>query len=159
MFPEKDVKENLLWVVETIHALLKLPGKEHTSPKGTPGERVKMLQHARAMRKNPTHAERALWKMLRKKNLEGYKFRRQHPTGTYIVDFYCPPKKLVIEVDGGQHSEQEREDAERSRFLESRSCRVLRFWNNEVLENMDGVADRILEELEKCIPPSNLPKI
>ena len=140
-------------MVDTTLAILKHPGNKSTSPRGTLGEGDKMLQHARAMRKNPTPAERALWRILRKKNLEGYKFRRQHPMGNYIVDFYCPTKKLVIEVDGGQHSEQhseqEREDAERSRFLESRGCRVLRFWNNEVLENMDGVADRILEELEK----------
>jgi len=65
------------------------------------------------------------------------------------VDFYCPKKKLVIEVDGGQHFKQEEQDEKRSRFLESMGCRVIRFWNNEVFENMDGVVDRILEELKK----------
>jgi len=77
------------------------------------------------------------------------KFRRQHPIGNYVVDFYCPKKKLVIEVDGGQHFKQEEQDEKRSRFLESMGCRVIRFWNNEVFENMDGVVDRILEELKK----------
>ncbi len=154
MFPEKDVKENLLWVVETIHILLKLPGKEHTSPGGTPGEggggkKRELIERAREMRRNPTQAEDALWKVLRKKNLDGYKFRKQHPMGNYIVDFYCPEKKLVIEVDGGQHSEQEEQDAERSRYLESRGCHVIRFWNNEVLKNMDGVIEIILNELNQ----------
>ena len=69
--------------------------------------------------------------------------------GNYIVDFYCPEKKLVIEVDGGQHVEQEEQDAERSHYLESRGCRVIRFWNNEVLKNISGVVEVILEELHK----------
>ncbi len=154
MFPEKDVKDNLLRMVDTIRTLLQFPGRKHTSPGGTPGEggggrKSELLQRAREMRKNPTPAEDALWKVLRKKNLEKFKFRRQHPMGNYIVDFYCPEKKLVIEVDGGQHSEQENQDAERSCFLESRGCHVIRFWNNEVMENISGVVEVILEELHK----------
>jgi len=154
MFPEKDVKENLLWVVETIHVLLRLPGKEHASPGGTPGEggggkKRELIERAREMRRNTTQAEDTLWKVLRKRNLEIDKFRRQHIIGDYIVDFYCPEKRLVIEVDGGQHAEQEEQDAERSHYLESRGCRVIRFWNNEVLKNMDGVVEVILNKLRQ----------
>ena len=154
MFPEKDVKENLNEVVATIHALLNLPGKRRASPGGTPGEggggrRNEILQHARENRRHPTPAEDALWKVLRKKNLDGYKFRRQHPMGNYIVDFYCPSKRLVIEVDGGENSEQEEQDTKRTHFMQSQGCRVIRFWNNEVLENMDGVVEIILNELHQ----------
>lgn len=77
--------------------------------------------------------------------------RRQRHLGwkTLIVDFYCQKKKLIIEVDGGQHAEQEKQDAERTAFFELKGCRVFRFWNNEVLGNIQGVVDRILEEVNK----------
>lgn len=154
VFNKTDNTEKLRVIPSVIHSIQILDKQEKTSPGGTLGEggggkKNELLQHAREMRKNPTTAERALWNVLRKKNLEGYKFRRQHPIGNYIVDFYCPMKKLAIEVDGGQHSEQEEQDAERTAFFELKGCRVIRFWNKEVLENIQGVVDRIVEELDK----------
>lgn len=103
--------------------------------------------HARTLRTMPTDAEIRLWSRLRRKQLYGFRFRRQQPVGPYIVDFFCPAAKLVIEVDGGQHAVRENEDASRTRWLEERGYRVLRFWNNEVLANTDGVIWAILESL------------
>lgn len=102
-----------------------------------------------------TDAERKLWYVLRRKNLGGARFRRQVPIGNYFADFCCLKSKLIIEVDGGQHAEQEPYDEARTRFLESRGFRVLRFWNNEVLNNIDGAVEFILEALvERSAPPS-----
>src|SRR5579862_3481692 len=97
---------------------------------------------ARRLRKSSTFAERKLWKYLRSRGLSGFKFVRQEPVGPYIVDFVCREKRLVIEVDGGQHAESS-SDAVRDRWLAERRYRVLRFWNNEVLENIEGVWDMI----------------
>src|SRR5258708_34121866 len=94
---------------------------------------------ARALRTPPTDPEIRLWSRLRGKQLEGFRFRRQQPIGPYIVDFLCPAAKLVIEVDGGQHATDEQRDAARSGWLEERGYRVLRFCNNDVLANTDGV--------------------
>ncbi|MGH7089098.1 MAG: endonuclease domain-containing protein [Stellaceae bacterium] len=99
--------------------------------------------HAREMRRNPTDAERALWARLRHKQLDGLRFRRQQPMVPYIVDFFCPECALIIEIDGGQHAMPEAQDAARTRWLEARGYRVLRFWNNEVLENIEGVLETI----------------
>jgi very-short-patch-repair endonuclease len=99
---------------------------------------------ARAMRSEPTEAERKLWWNLRRRlPLAGSHFRRQVRLGHYIVDFASHGLKLIIEVDGGQHAEQEGRDAARTRFLESEGYWVLRFWNNEVLGNIDGVLEMI----------------
>ena len=121
-----------------------MKSKLYLQPKKTLGIR-------RKLRKNQTEAEARLWSCLRKKGL-GYKFVRQYGVGKYILDFYCPLKKLAIEIDGSQHAEEENElyDTVRTKYLESGNIRVLRFWNNEVLSNMDGVLDKILEELEKA---------
>jgi len=100
---------------------------------------------ARRLRKNPTEVEKRLWSRLRGKQLDGFRFRRQSPIGPYVVDFVCPAAKLVVEVDGGQHSETA--DAERAGWLESNGYRVIRFWNNDVLENMDGVIEEIVRVL------------
>ena len=105
------------------------------------------MSHARDLRRNQTSAEELLWARLRNRQLEGYKFRRQVPLGRFIVDFACYDARLVVEVDGGQHAERTSEDLARTAWLESRGFRVLRFWNNEVMENPDGVLVRILEEL------------
>ena len=102
---------------------------------------------ARELRKAPTDAERALWKHLRLRQAGGYKFRRQQPIGHYIVDFVCLEQKLVIELDGGQHSQQVDYDLARSEFLASQGFRVLRFWNNQVLKQPDAVKAAILEAL------------
>ena len=102
---------------------------------------------ARALRKGATDAEKALWRGLRSHRLEGLQFRRQHPIGPYVVDFVCIEKKLVIELDGGQHVDQEEADARRSRYLEQRGYRVLRFWDDEVLTQGQSVLAVIWESL------------
>ncbi|MSQ13866.1 MAG: endonuclease domain-containing protein [Dehalococcoidia bacterium] len=109
--------------------------------------------NARLMRKMPTDAERHLWRHLRLQQCGGLNFRRQHPMGPYIVDFMCLQKKPVIELDGGHHSEQTLQDAERTTWLESRGYRVLRFWNNQVLQETGGVLQTILSALENNYPP------
>ncbi|MEI7750229.1 MAG: DUF559 domain-containing protein [Candidatus Moraniibacteriota bacterium] len=99
------------------------------------------------LRKSATPQEVILWSRLRRSAL-GHKFRRQHSIGPYIVDFYCPEKKLIVELDGWQHNEQVKHDAERTVYLESLGLLVLRFWNNEVNKNLDGVILNILENLK-----------
>jgi len=106
------------------------------------------IDKARELRKNMTYAETKLWKHLRRKNVKASRFRRQHPIGDYIVDFICVEKNLVIEVDGGQHSDSENYDAERTRFLNKKGYKVLRFWNNEVLNEIDVVLSIIYKVLE-----------
>ena len=97
-----------------------------------------------AMRSSPTEAERKLWWHLRHRlALPNSHFRRQVHLGHYIVDFACHHLKIVIEIDGGQHADRIKGDAKRTAFLESESYRVLRFWNNEVLKNIDGVLEVI----------------
>ncbi len=98
-----------------------------------------------SLRRQPTDAERVLWQRLRGQQL-GVKFRRQHPFLNYVLDFACLEPKLAIEVDGGQHAQSER-DARRDRDLEAAGFRVLRFWNNEVLTQVDAVLERIVSEL------------
>jgi very-short-patch-repair endonuclease len=103
---------------------------------------------ARELRKNPTDAERLLWQKLRYWQLDGCKFRRQQPLGRYIVDFACLQRKLIIELDGGQHAQQEDYDKERDVWLRDQGFVVLRFWNNDVMQNMDGVMEMIVESLK-----------
>jgi len=105
------------------------------------------LDHARHLRKNLTDAEQHLWRHLRLRQIGGHKFRRQHPLGNYIADFVCIECKLIVEVDGGQHAEQLGYDAARTAWLEAQGYRVLRFWNNEVLANIEGVVARVREGL------------
>jgi len=102
---------------------------------------------ARELRKNPTDAERKLWSHLRRRQIGGHKFRRQLPLGPYFVDFVCLDKKLVVEVDGGQHNEQVNYDVKRTEWLEAQRFRVLRFWNNEVLKEIEIVKEVIEEAL------------
>src|SRR6266700_4027143 len=99
---------------------------------------------ARKLRLTPTDAEIRLWSRLRRKQLEGFRFRRQHPLGPYVVDFFCPETKLVVEVDGGQHAD---DGATRTHWIEGQGYRVIRFWNNDVLANTDGVLHAILGAL------------
>ena len=109
---------------------------------------MELLKHARAMRRNPTDAERRLWTVLRGTRLGHHKFHRQVPIGTYIVDFLCRQAFLIVEVDGSHHMIDIAYDMARSRWLQDRGYRVMRFWNNEVLLQTDAVATRILEALE-----------
>ena len=108
---------------------------------------------ARALRSAMTDAERLLWRALRSKQLNGHRFRRQHPIGQYITDFACIEQKIVIELDGGQHQEQLDYDEQRTDFLREHGWQVLRFWNNDVLNNLDGVLSVIAENLTVA-PPS-----
>ena len=103
--------------------------------------------NARRLRQNRTDAERALWTRLRRKQLDGARFRQQVPLGAYVVDFLCLEERLIVEVDGGQHALGTAKDEARTAWLEERGFRVLRFWNNDVLKNLDGVIDVILRVL------------
>jgi len=96
------------------------------------------------LRTNQTNAEGRLWHYLRSRRFEGWKFRRQHILQEYIVDFVCLERKLVIELDGSQHVEQESYDHHRTQVLEKNGFTVIRFWNNDVLTNLEGVLETIL---------------
>ena len=112
------------------------------------GQNEKTVRIARRLRANQTDAETALWNRIRNRQIDGHKFVRQVPIGNYICDFVCREKLLVIEVDGGQHNESAA-DAIRDRRLAEDGYRVLRFWNNDVLGNVDGVLTTISVELLK----------
>ncbi len=99
---------------------------------------------ARRLRRAMTDAEMRLWLQLRDRRLAGLKFRRQHPIGRYVADFVCLERRLVVEVDGGQHADSRR-DRVRDAAIEAAGFRILRFWNNEVLGAMEGVLETILE--------------
>ena len=105
---------------------------------------------ARKLRKNSTEEERKLWSILRNRNVLNLKFKRQFPIYKYIVDFCCEEKKLVIEIDGGQHNESENieKDIERTKIINAEGYKVIRFWNNEINENIEGVYLKLLEELK-----------
>jgi very-short-patch-repair endonuclease len=111
---------------------------------------------ARKLREKQTDVERKLWSELRGRNLDGVKFRRQHPIGSFIVDLCCIERGLVAELDGSQHAERSAADVRRTKILERCGYRVLRFWDNEVLSNLDGVLERISDALEDP-HPSPLP--
>ena len=98
---------------------------------------------ARQLRESSTQTERALWAKLRSRQLKDAKFRRQVPVGPYIVDFICFDARLIVELDGGQHTVSIEADAERSDWLDSQGFRVIRFWNNDVLGNLEGVLTTI----------------
>jgi len=115
------------------------------------------VRRARQLRAEPTEAERALWSHLSRGQLQGWKFRRQAPIGTYFADFFCAEARLIIEVDGGQHADNAH-DAERDSWFDRNGYRVLRFWNNQVLGEIEGVVERIAEVLLATPPPSPLPQ-
>ena len=110
----------------------------------------KTIQNARELRKNQTEAEKLLWSKLRNKQLNGFKFRRQHPFPPYILDFFCEELNLAIECDGGQHTEEK--DKKRSNFIESNNIKILRYWNNEIIDNIEGVLEDILNNINTPSP-------
>ncbi|MFQ5863179.1 MAG: endonuclease domain-containing protein [Candidatus Brocadiales bacterium] len=118
----------------------------------------KLTTIAKNLRKKPTDAENLLWRYLRSKQLDGLKFRRQHPIGDYIVDFACLEKQTVIELDGGRHTINKDRDKERNRWLEKEGYKVLRFWNNDVLTNIDGVLEVIRTKCLSHPPPNPSPQ-
>lgn len=101
------------------------------------------LERARKLRQSQTDVEKKLWGFLRDRRLFGFKFRRQHPIGKYIVDFCCLEQKFVVELDGGQHAHQGADDFVRTKDIEKEGFRVVRFWNNQIIENPQGVLERI----------------
>ncbi len=118
------------------------------------GGRPVALARAKRMRSEPTDAELVLWQLLRAKRFVGYKFKRQVPIDRYIVDFICFANRLIIEADGSQHAESNY-DADRDAYLAEEGFRVLRFWNNDILTNTEGVSEAIWAALqdEASTPP------
>jgi len=119
-------------------------------------KRLKSLR--RTLRRNQTSPESRLWSKLRNKQMFGFKFYRQYSVGSYILDFFCPKIKLAIEVDGGQHNIEgnKKWDAYRTEYLKGKGIKVIRFWNNEVMSNLEGVMERILAETRSESPPGPL---
>jgi very-short-patch-repair endonuclease len=116
------------------------------------------VRTARRLRRDQTGAERTLWFRLRDRRLNGLKFRRQTPIGSYVVDFCCESARLIIELDGGHHAVQAQQDAARTAALEAFGYVVLRFWNNDVLSNLDGVIDTIVATaIQESPHPNPLP--
>ena len=107
------------------------------------------IKNARRLRKNMTEQEKILWQYIRKRNIANCKFRRQYAIGNYIVDFICREKHLIIEIDGGEHNTENSllYDNERTKYLESKGFKVIRFWNNEIENNIEGVYLEILKNL------------
>jgi very-short-patch-repair endonuclease len=117
-----------------------------------------MTERARNLRGNMTDAERHLWQALRRDQLNGLSFRRQHPVGPYTLDFYCPRLRLAVEVDGGQHAELRKEaDDRRTQWLAEKGVTVVRYWNNDVLSNMAGVLSDLLALTERLAPAATTP--
>jgi very-short-patch-repair endonuclease len=108
-----------------------------------------LIEAARSLRRTMTDAEQLLWSSLRRKQLGGYRFRRQHPIDRFVLDFYCSEVKLAIELDGGQHNEPDAivYDHERTVLLKEYGIQIVRFWNHEILSNLEGVLQIIFERL------------
>jgi very-short-patch-repair endonuclease len=119
---------------------------------------TRIHQLARTLRRNETIAEKQLWTRLRSAQMASFKFRRQFPIGDFIADFCCKESRLVVELDGAHHADdaaQGAADHRRADLLRARGYRLVRFWNDEVLSNLDGVLEQILAEIKK--PPPSLP--
>jgi very-short-patch-repair endonuclease len=115
---------------------------------------VANTEQARRLRKKETWAENLVWRWLRDRRFNNYKFRRQHPIGDYSLDFFCEEAELAIELDGRQHGYpgQQSHDAEREKFLKSRGIKILRFWNSHLRRNAQSIRDTIFNELQKRAP-------
>jgi very-short-patch-repair endonuclease len=117
-----------------------------------------LKSHARRLRRGQTDAERLLWRQLRSRHLNGFKFRRQHPLGRFIVDFCCPERSLVVELDGGQHAEQAEKDARRTAYLNQIGYRVVRYWDHDVLSDPDAILEDIFRALKETPSPHPFPQ-
>jgi very-short-patch-repair endonuclease len=117
----------------------------------------RIITLGKALRKRPTDAEQMLWRHLRMKQMEGLKFRRQQPIDNYIVDFVCFENRIIIEVDGGQHAAENIKDRERDSYLQQLGFKVLRFWNSDVLQNINGALENIRENCLSHPPLNPLP--
>jgi very-short-patch-repair endonuclease len=117
--------------------------------KGQTNEKILEPKLQRRLRKNLTDAERRLWSCLRGRQMGHFKFRRQHPFGDYVIDFVCLEAMLAVEVDGGQHAEKREEDAVRTKSLNKAGFKVLRFWNNDVLRDIEAVKESIWMALQE----------
>ena len=121
---------------------------------GQTSERILKAKLQRRLRNAPTDAENRLWQRLRSRQLDDCKFRRQHPFGNYILDLVCLERRVVVELDGSQHSTAINYDLQRTRLIEDAGFVVLRFWNNPIYENLDGVLEMILLALRARATPS-----
>jgi very-short-patch-repair endonuclease len=130
-------------------------GEGHHGPLRLPAD---VRRFARTLRETQTDAEALVWLLLRNRRLAGRKFRRQHPIPPYVVDFYCGEARLVIELDGSQHSGATKRDNQRTRFLESRGLRVRRYWDNAVLTETEAVLQDIWNALHEPSPLTPLPE-
>lgn len=121
-------------------------------------ETISLVARARTLRRDQTELEKSLWSLLRDRRLAAYKFKRQHPIPPYIVDFVCLDRRVIVELDGGQHAAQEEYDSKRDAFLTAQGYRILRFWNNELSENPEGVLSRLIETLGVAPSPQPSPR-
>lgn len=112
---------------------------------------------ARVLRKNMTDAELRLWSRLRRRQVNGFRFRRQFPLGRYVVDFICLEVRLIVELDGGQHAENVESDRKRDEWLHAQNFKVLRFWNGQVLQETDADLEAIMVALNSTPPPQPSP--
>ena len=116
-------------------------------------EPIRIRDFARSLRRSTTQTEALVWSRLRRRQLGGYRFRRQHPIGPYVADFVCLEQRLAIEMDGGQHAELAEYDRARDDYIRQRGFRVLRLWNSEVFADLDGTLDAILSAPDPIAPP------
>jgi very-short-patch-repair endonuclease len=124
---------------------------------GQTSKKIRSGKLQRTLRSNMSDAEQALWHLVRRRQISGLKFRRQHPFGNYILDFVCLENRFVIELDGGQHAGQAAYDENRTKKLQAVGFRVIRFWDNEVLKEIDSVREKIwlvARELQSHPPPA-----
>ena len=128
-----------------------LAGEGKASPSDARERGVLVRDRAKAMRSAPTEAEHRLWQLVRARRFSGFKFRRQVPIDNYIVDFLCPARRLIVELDGGQHAESAK-DRRRDAYLQAQGFHIIRIWNNELFTNEEGVAAAILNALRAPLP-------
>ena len=133
-----------------------LSRRERVASDSEPGEGLQTMTRSRQLRRNATEAEQRLWKHLRNRQIAGAKFRRQVPVDRYFVDFLCVKSKVIIELDGGQHQQQAVYDEQRRAVLEAYGYLVLRYWNNDVISNVEGVLQEIEDAVKRPEHPSIL---